>query len=897
MRAHANKNGVGNRPSEGVRNVRDRSSETRGAQLMQGWPRFLLRAFALILLVQVAVACIGTFFVVESGFPFRVTASFGSSPYGLPLAVFIVPVCLLIVVGQMAILYSVLRRPIAAVRTATAFVKALPHRHGGRLKTGATNLGELDELVQALNATAARLENQDKALAAARNGEQTHKRIFETLANAAPLHEVLTQIALYVEQQQPSLICSLLTVDDSGTHLLLQAAPSLPAEYNATMLRIPIREGACCSGTAAYRCERVAVENIQSHPFWREHRTAVVEAGLVSCWSEPLFSSQRELLGAFAVYQRSEALPTPEEFALIQDAANLASVAIERKRAEEQLHLADMVYSASTEAIFVADARDCIIAVNPAFERLTGYSAREAIGRTAGFLRAERNPPELQEEIRIALESEGNWQGDVWSRRKNGEIYAESLTLTGIADDDGNMRYRVGLFSDVTEKKNTEQAVWLQANNDALTNLPNRRLFRDRLTQDIARAQRAKQQVALLFIDLDHFKQVNDVLGHDAGDALLIEASQRICECVRDSDTVARLGGDEFTVILYGGDCVSVAERVCEQMLARLTQPFQLGKEKAYISASIGITRYPDDARDIESLLKNADQAMYAAKEVGRNGYSWFTAELQQAAQARHALANDLRNALANGEMEIYFQPIIDLVTEHLFKAEVLLRWCHPVRGMVSPDEFIPLAEEIGLIPDIGEWVLREAVRQAGAWPTVNGQSVHLSINKSPRQFAGHDCDARWLALLEENGFDPARMVFEITEGLLIEDRHSVADKLGRLRAAGVRIAIDDFGTGYSALSYLKKYPIDFIKIDRSFVRDVGTDVSDRALCEAIITIANLMGMQVVAEGVETAEQRDFLFNVGCDYGQGYLFSPPLSAWDFVEYLRKADLLVSSRTV
>jgi diguanylate cyclase (GGDEF)-like protein len=430
-----------------------------------------------------------------------------------------------------------------------------------------------------------------------------------------------------------------------------------------------------------------------------------------------------------------------------------------------------------------------------------------------------------------------------------------------------------------------------------LTNLPNRRLFRDRLAQDIARAQRAKQQVALLFIDLDHFKQVNDVLGHDAGDALLIEASQRICECVRDSDTVARLGGDEFTVILYGGDCVSVAERVCEQMLARLAQPFQLGKEKAYISASIGITRYPDDARDIESLLKNADQAMYAAKEVGRNGYSWFTAELQQAAQARHALANDLRNALANDEMEIYFQPIIDLVTENLFKAEVLLRWCHPVRGMVSPDEFIPLAEEIGLIPDIGEWVLREAVRQASAWPAVNGQPVHLSINKSPRQFASHDCDARWLALLEEKGFDPARMVFEITEGLLIEDRHSVADKLGRLRAAGVRIAIDDFGTGYSALSYLKKYPIDFIKIDRSFVRDVGTDISDRALCEAIITIANLMGIQVVAEGVETAEQRDFLFNVGCDYGQGYLFSPPLSAWDFVEYLRKADLLVSSRTV
>ncbi|HWU84496.1 MAG TPA: EAL domain-containing protein, partial [Rhodocyclaceae bacterium] len=637
--------------------------------------------------------------------------------------------------------------------------------------------------------------------------------------------------------------------------------------------------------------------NIQTHPFWREYRDAVIAAGLVSCWSEPLFSPQRELLGTFAVYQRVEALPTPEEFALIQDAANLASVAIERKRSEEQLRLAGMVYSASTEAIFVADAHDRIIAVNPAFEHLTGYDAREAIGRPANFLKAERNPPELAQQIDTALAERGHWQGEVWSRRKNGEIYAESLAITAIRDEerDAQIRYRVGLFSDITEKKNTEQAVWLQANNDALTNLPNRRLFRDRLAQDIARAQRARQQIALLFIDLDHFKQVNDVLGHDAGDALLIEASQRIRACVRDSDTVARLGGDEFTVILYGGDCVNVAERVCEQMLASLTQPFQLGKEKAYISASIGITLFPDDTDNLEDLLKNADQAMYAAKEIGRNGYSWFTAELQQAAQARHALANDLRNALPNGELELYFQPIIDLESEQPLKAEALLRWCHPVRGLVSPDEFIPLAEEIGLIADIGDWVLAEALRQAQTWPEVNGQAVRLSVNKSPRQFAAQDCAERWLACIAASGFEPARIVFEITEGMIIEDRHSVSDKLQRLRDAGIRIAIDDFGTGYSSLSYLKKFPIDFLKIDRSFVRDVETDTSDRALCEAVITIAGLLGMQVVAEGVETPAQRDFLFNVGCDYGQGYLFSPPLSAWDFVEYLRKADLRLAAQ--
>ncbi|HWT54141.1 MAG TPA: EAL domain-containing protein [Rhodocyclaceae bacterium] len=863
--------------------------------MQQGWPRFLLRAFALILLIQLAVACAGLWFVAASGFPFRIEAPPGTVYLAFSVGLFLFSICLLVVIGQITILYSFLRRPIAAMRAATAFVKTLPFRQGGRLVTDTTELGELDALLKALNATAARLESQDKALSAARAGEQTHKRIFETLANAAPLPEVLAQIALYVEQQNPDLICSLFVVDDSGTHLLLQAAPSLSPEYNAVMLSIPVREGVCCSGTAAYRCERVAIENIQEHPHWAAQRPHVVREGLVSCWAEPLFSSQRELLGTFAIYQRKEALPTPEAFALIQDAANLASVAIERKRTEEQLHLAAMVYSASTEAIFVSDASDYLIAVNPAFEHLTGYTAREVIGRPASFLKAERNPPELQEKINEALETTGHWQGDVWSRRKNGEIYAESLTITAISDDAGNPRYRVALFSDITEKKNTEQAVWLQANNDALTNLPNRRLFRDRLVQDIARAARARQQIALLFLDLDHFKQVNDVLGHDAGDTLLIEASQRIRACVRDSDTVARLGGDEFTVILYGGDCVAVAERVCEQMLASLTQPFVLGKEKAYISASIGITLYPDDARDIESLLKNADQAMYAAKEIGRNNYSWFTAELQEAAQARHALANDLRNALPHGELELYFQPIIDLENEHPIKAEALLRWCHPSRGLVSPDEFIPIAEEIGLISDIGDWVLGEALRQAQHWPTVGGQAVSLSINKSPREFSAQDCAERWLAELTSAGFEATRMIFEITEGTIIQDRHSVSEKLGRLRAAGIRIAIDDFGTGYSSLAYLKKFPIDFLKIDRSFVRDISSDSSDRALCEAIITIANLMDMRVVAEGVETAAQRDFLFNVGCDYCQGYLYSPPLSAWDFVEYLRRTELRLASR--
>ncbi|HTJ97469.1 MAG TPA: PAS domain S-box protein, partial [Rhodocyclaceae bacterium] len=465
---------------------------------MSTWPRFLLRAFALVLLVQVAMAFLTLVLMIDAGIPFQILPFSGfsrnsASPYTFTLAVYVLLICVLVVVGQMAIIYSVLRRPISVVQAATAFVKALPHRSGGRLEIEeTTNVRELDALIRALNATATRLESQDQALLTGREVEQAHKRIFETLASGAPLPEVLTQLALYVEQMRPALICSLLVVDSTGRNLVLQAAPSLPEEYNANMRVIPIVDGVCCSGTAAYRCERVAIENIQTHPHWGEHREAAMAAGLVSCWSEPLFSSQHELLGTFVIYQRTEALPTPDEFALIQDAANLASVAIERKRTEEELHLAGMVYSASTEAIFVTDENERIIAVNPAFERLTGYAAREAIGRPATFLKAERNHPELQEEIDTALAQHGNWQGEVWSRRKNGEIYAESLTITAIDDDEGKLRHRVGLFSDITEKKQTEQTIWLQANNDALTNLPNRRLFRDRLVQDISRAQRTE---------------------------------------------------------------------------------------------------------------------------------------------------------------------------------------------------------------------------------------------------------------------------------------------------------------------------------------------------------------------------------------------------------------------
>jgi diguanylate cyclase (GGDEF)-like protein len=394
-------------------------------------------------------------------------------------------------------------------------------------------------------------------------------------------------------------------------------------------------------------------------------------------------------------------------------------------------------------------------------------------------------------------------------------------------------------------------------------------------------------QMALFFIDLDRFKEINDTLGHDMGDILLMETSRRISSCVRESDTVARLGGDEFTVILSEISATNNIERLARSILDILAEPFQLGDEVAYISASIGITLYPNDATTVEELLKNADQAMYVAKGQGRNQYSYFTAALQDAAQERRRITHDLRGALAANQFMVYFQPILDLATGRIQKAEALLRWQHPIRGMVDPAEFIQLAEETGLIHEIGDWVFKEAARWAKRWSDQFGNDFQVGVNVSPVQFLSEElsCDA-WSAYLQSIDLAGKHMVIEITEGLLLKAAVGVTDKLFKFRDAGIQVAIDDFGTGYSSLSYLKKFDIDYLKIDKSFVDNLETDVNDMALSEAIIVMAHKLGIEVIAEGIETEAQRKLLSQAGCNYGQGYLFSKSLSAEKFEAFLK-----------
>ena len=561
----------------------------------------------------------------------------------------------------------------------------------------------------------------------------------------------------------------------------------------------------------------------------------------------------------------------------------------ERQQIEEELRLASLVLQNSSEGVLITDADNNIVAANPAFSSITGYSLEEVKGKNPKIFSSGRHDQAFYQAMWNSINITGQWQGEIWDRQKSGEIHANRMAINTIRNIDGSVHRYVLLFSDITEKKLSEELIWKQANFDTLTGLPNRRMFRDRLLQGVKKSDRTSLPLALLLIDLDQFKEVNYTLGHDVGDILLQEAARRFLACMRESDTVARLGGDEFAVILGDLTDTGHVDDVAQKIIDRLAQPFYLGSEVIYASASIGITLYPNDASDLDALMKNADQAMYVAKNRGRNRYSYFTQSLQEAAQTRLRLTNDLRGALAGGQFRVYYQPVVDLSTERIHKAEALLRWEHPERGMVNPMEFIPLAEDSGLINEIGDWVFRESARWAKHWSQKFCADFQVSVNMSPVQFRaeGKGFADKWLHHLQELQLPGKNMVIEITEGLLLNAESGIVDKLLVFRDAGIQVAIDDFGTGYSSLSYLKKFDIDYLKIDQSFVRNLATDPNDMALSEAIIVMAHKLGLKVIAEGVELEGQSDMLADAGCDFAQGYLFSRPVPPEQFEKLLQR----------
>lgn len=559
---------------------------------------------------------------------------------------------------------------------------------------------------------------------------------------------------------------------------------------------------------------------------------------------------------------------------------------------EARLQLAAKVFESSTDAIFITDHEQKIITTNPSFERLTSYAEAEMIGLTPhDFFSEQTNQSQVQQAL-VELEEQGFWEGELWNRRKNGHAYLCMISLVKVQDEQGNTINYIGFFKDRTENHTAKQKIEELAFSDVLTGLPNRLLLTERINQSIVYANRNQNGFALLFLDLDHFKQINDSLGHPFGDRVLIEVTERLKRCLRHVDTAARLGGDEFVLVLHQADA-SGAEICARRVLDELRAPFNLDGINFTVTCSIGVALYPDDGENMDDLIKNADSAMYHVKERGRSDFRFYQRQMNIGLLSRMKIDHAMRQALLNEQFRLHYQPLVDLHSGVVIGAEALIRWHDPDLGEVSPNQFIPIAEETGVIVSIGQWVIETAIKQAVRWNSA-GQPMRISVNVSALQFQQADFVENIAQELLNNALNPDCIELELTESILIRDVEETLKKLASLAALGVKMSIDDFGTGYSSLSYLKRFPINKLKIDRSFVMHLPDDESDIAIVTAIVSMAHALNLTVIAEGVETEAQKHLLESLQCDEVQGYLYAKALPAAEFeTAYIHNPALLLS----
>lgn len=572
------------------------------------------------------------------------------------------------------------------------------------------------------------------------------------------------------------------------------------------------------------------------------------------------------------------------DMTVLEMLANNTWALLERNRIQKKLTLDAEVFRYSREAVMVTDPELNIISVNPSFTFISGYSSEEAIGQTPSLLKSGKHDAFFYQKMWADIVSEGHWQGEIWNRRKDGEVYPQWLGVSAVRAASGEVTEYIAVFMDITEHKKTEARIDYLAHHDPLTALPNRTLLRDRYEQSAAFAQREDSMLAVLYLDLDHFKNINDSLGHPVGDKLLIETASRISGCVRDSDTVSRLGGDEFVVLLnsiHAGE--SVAE-IANKILESVATPFIIDNKVLNISCSIGICIYPDDGKEFDQLLQQADISLYQAKGNGRNGYHFFTDEMNRTVARRLNLESELRKALSLKQIYLEYQPQFDIKSGLIIGAEALVRWHHPILGIIQPVEFIPVAEENGLIIELGHYVMLQACRQAKLWVD-KGHDLRIAVNVSYAQFVRNNLHQLVIDTLRETALLPRHLELELTESILVADSTKVLTVVQTLKDIGVLFSIDDFGTGYSSLSYLKRFAVGKLKIDQSFVRDVPGDAEDEVIVSAIISLAHSLQLECIAEGVETEAQAEFLRDMGCDQLQGYLLARPMSAAKLDELL------------
>jgi diguanylate cyclase (GGDEF)-like protein/PAS domain S-box-containing protein len=770
------------------------------------------------------------------------------------------------------------------------------HKHVTRISNG--NLLHADTVTDEMDNSALACLARMQASLIEKNREQKrsekyeHLRnvIFEQLASDEPLPNILKVIVRGVEKLNPEMTCTVMLLDPESKFFSKCVANNLPIFFRTAISRVEIGVGFGSCSAAVFTGERVVVENIATHPYWISLKDLAMQARFGACCSQPVRSSSGELLGTFAIYHNEPHEHSKFDLSILEQSARLAGIAIERKMIEQNLQIAAIAFE-SQEGMLVTDANRVILRVNSACTQITGYSEDEIIGKHPGMLSSGRHDMDFYASMWESIVNTGSWEGEVWNRRKNGEVYPAHLTFTAVKGRDGATVNYVATLVDITSRKSAEEEIQHLAYYDSLTGLPNRRLLMDRLSQALVTSARGKGGGAILFLDLDHFKTLNDTLGHDVGDLLLKQVSERLTSCVREGDTVARIGGDEFVIMLEGlsdsiFEAARQAEIICEKILNVLNQAYHLNTYEYHSTTSIGATLFSGHEVGSDELLKQADIAMYQSKTAGRNAIRFFDPVMQEVINNRAVLERELHKAFDNDQFQLHYQLQVNNLGQAL-GAEALIRWMHPERGMVLPFHFISLAEEIGLILPIGKWVIETACAQLKVWQqSAFTKDIVLSINVSAKQFRQADFVEQVQDAVNRHGINPSLLKLELTESLLLDDVEEIIVTMTTLREIGVQFSLDDFGTGYSSLMYLKRLPLNQLKIDQSFVRDLITDVSDQAIVHTIIAMAKSLSLDIIAEGVETEEQLQFLLNKGCTSYQGYLFSRPLPIVQFEELLK-----------
>jgi diguanylate cyclase (GGDEF)-like protein/PAS domain S-box-containing protein len=711
--------------------------------------------------------------------------------------------------------------------------------------------------------------------------EQHHRQVLAMLAEKAPLPDVLQAIARNIESINRAHLCSILLLDEEGQTLRLGAAPSLPAQYLQTLDGLSVGPDAGLCGTVAFTGEPLVVDDMEHHAAWSPRVYFARQAGLRAYWSSPIRSAQGKVLGTFAIYLRYASQPTPEDRHWMEDEARLIALAIEKTADEARLQLAASVFTHVREGITIADINGSILEVNDTFTQITGYSREEVMGRNPRILSSGRQGPEFYQAMWGALTDKGYWSGEIWNRRKNGEVYAQLLTISAMRDAQGVVQNYVAVFMDIMPMKAQQLQLEHIAHFDALTGLPNRVLLGDRLQHAMAQAQRRDRALAVAFLDLDGFKVVNDMHGHNVGDQLLVTVAQRMKSALREGDTLARIGGDEFVAVLVDLNETRESELVLERLLHAAADPVTVEDAVMQVSVSIGVTLYPQDDVDADQLIRHADQAMYLAKQAGRNRYHLFDVANAVAVKTRRESLGHIQRGLEQREFVLYYQPKVNMVTGEVVGAEALIRWQHPERGLLSPAAFLSVIENHSLSVAVGEWVIETALSQMTQWRAM-GLHIPVSVNIGAYQLQRANFSGRLFEMLGRySDLPPGSLELEVLETSAMEDIGQVSQVMRTCHAMGVGFALDDFGTGYSSLTYLKNLPAEVLKIDQSFVRDMLRYPDDLAIVQSVIDLARAFGRSVIAEGVETAAHGQRLQAMGCHLAQGYGIARPMPAQDF----------------